>query len=365
MKPIEENGTPFLKQVSKLFEDLAAGQRGKPPISPRITCTRLRRLREIRCELVETSDPNLSIVSQGDLEVTVAQLNSARTKNESFASWVLRNKQAHRQFSAQSDLRGQGGQVSNLKEDKAASDSSNAFANFSVVALQKVAKNPNTPPITLKWLAAHYRADVRQAVAENPNIGKEIMTILAGDIEECVRIIVTENTALSRDLLLILCDDSSPLVSEKAKNVLYMQTKSAIMNQSLKSAENPIVGPNPTQETNKIIAKRNDFPQISSENAICKSPLSLKSGDKSKTEPEFITNEFLQVIAERSTTPPRRLAELAMHPDKLIRCMVAANPNATPEILWHLAKDDSIDVRRKLLSNYNCPEEVINYLMRK
>src|SRR5277367_1235793 len=99
MKPTEENGNPFLKQVSKLFEDLAAGQKEKPPISPRITCTRLRRLREIRCELVETSDPNLSIVSQGDLEATVAQLNSARKKNESFASWVLRTKQAHQQFS--------------------------------------------------------------------------------------------------------------------------------------------------------------------------------------------------------------------------------------------------------------------------
>jgi len=79
----------------------------------------------------------------------------------------------------------------------------------------------------------------------------------------------------------------------------------------------------------------------------------------------LIEREFLQVIAERSTTPPRRLAELAAHPDKIIRSMVAANPNATPEILWKLAKDESIDVRRKLLGNYNCPEEIINHLMNK
>ncbi len=361
MKPAEENANPFLKQVSKLFEDLAAGQKEKPPISPRITCTRLRRLREIRCELVETSESSLSLLAQSDIEATVAQLNSARTKNESFASWVLRNKEAHRQFSdAQGQLRERS---PNNKDNAQASDNPDAFANFSPAALQRVAKNPDSPRATLKWLAAHYQADVRQSVAGNQSAGEEIMTVLADDADEAVRIVLTENKALSRPLLLKLCDDPSPLVSEKAKNILYAQSKSAIAN-GLKqeSKDNQIVSPDIS-----AITQTNDMPVISSENAICQLPVRLRSGDKNKSEAELeiIEREFLQVIAERSTTPPRRLAELAMHSDKLIRSLVAANPNATPEILWQLAKDDSIEVRRKLLSNYNCPEDIINYLMCK
>jgi hypothetical protein len=352
MKPTEETSNPFLKQVSKLFEDLSAGQKEKPPISPRITCTRLRRLREIRCELVETADASINAASQNELEATVAQLNAARTKNESFATWVLRNRQAHKEFSdVQNQLRGQ--TYTNGREDQ---KSNNAFSNFSPAALQKVARNFNTPPSTLKWLAAHYRAEVRQAVATNANADVEIMTMLAGDAEEGVRIVLAGNPSLTRSVLLKLCDDPSPLVSEKAKNILYEQSKSAI---SQKTGENPIVVKRPA-EANPVKAV---FPEISSENTLCETGHSANA--KSKKELELIEREFLQVIAEKSTTPPRRLAELAVHPDKIIRGIIAANPNSTPEILWQLAKDESMDVRRKLLGNYNCPEEIINHLMRK
>lgn len=331
MKSQETNGNAFLKQVSKLFEDLAAGQKAKPPISPRITCTRLRRLREIRCELVETSD-SLNTVNP-DLESTVVQLNNARAKNESFASWVLRNKQAHQHMI---DLQGQfcGQSPIDNPQNLQKMDAANAFNNFSPSALQTVAKNPKSPLSTLKWLAAHYKVEVRAAVSKNPSGGHEIMSILSLDGEDQVRMSLLENPALTRDLLLRLCDDAVSVISEKAKNMLYEQTKFAMKNN-----------------------------QASTENVPVQPAVKTHPNEISTEESEIIEREFLGVIAERSTTPPRRLAELAVHPDVLIRCMVAANPNATPEILWQLAKDKSVNVRRKLLTNYNCPQEIINHLL--
>ncbi len=366
MKFAEENGNPFLKQVSKLFEDLANGQKDKSPVptGPRITCTRLRRLREIRCELVETSDPDLSTIGQNELEDTVAQLNTTRTKNESFAAWVLRNKQMHQQLSSvPNELRVQ--IYTNNKDDKKKNNSNNAFSNFSPAALQKVARDPSTSRNILKWLASHYKPDIRQAVAENPNAGHEIMEILVADVDDGVRIMLAKNAKLSRNLLIKLCDDVSPLVAEKAKNSFYEQNKFAITkNQIPVPTEHLIILPSPAQLAAEAV-KENDSPATPLKDTISEPVPCLKHGDKNKTASELIEREFLQVIAERATTPPRRLAELSLHPDELIRCTVAANPNATPEILWQLAKDDSIEVRKKILSNYNCPEDIINYLKQK
>jgi hypothetical protein len=43
---------------------------------------------------------------------------------------------------------------------------------------------------------------------------------------------------------------------------------------------------------------------------------------------------------------------------------VAGNLNATEEICWQLAKDPLPEVRLKLIDNYNCPVEVIEYLQK-
>ena len=361
MTSTDKNGNPFLKQVSKLFDDLSAGQKEKPPISPRITCTRLRRLQEIKCELLE-SDLDLNMASQNELEATVAQLNTARTKNESFGSWILRNKQAHQQMAnMESQLHFQA--RTNSLNDKNSKD--NAFANFSPTVLQKVAKNPNTPATTLKWLATHHKPEVRRAVATNRNANMEIVLILANDADENVRCYLLDNVALNQDTLVKLCDDLSPLVSEKAKNILYERNKNVDINMSAKSGKYIDYAQINESfiESQAAEPEANFVPTVSADNLAPKSMPALDNGNQEKAE--LIEREFLQVIAERSTTPPRRLAELAVHPDKIIRGIVAANPNTTPEILWQLAKDESIDVRRKLLGNYNCPEDIINSLMRK
>jgi hypothetical protein len=71
---------------------------------------------------------------------------------------------------------------------------------------------------------------------------------------------------------------------------------------------------------------------------------------------------FLKVIAQKSSTPARRLAELAKHANKEIRALVAENANAPIETLWILAKDPAAEVKLKLTENYNCPIEIIEAL---
>jgi len=166
---------------------------------------------------------------------------------------------------------------------------------------------------------------------------------LARDGEDSVKVAVLDNVKTSNDLLLRLCDDQSPLVSEKAKNMLYEKSKFAIKNNENGAAFNVSA----SQQALDALEG------ISVENRL------RRLADK---ESEIIEREFLKVIAERSTTPPRRLAELAAHEDIAIRCLVAANPNASPEILWRLANDPSAEVRKKLFGNYNCPPDIIEYL---
>jgi hypothetical protein len=68
------------------------------------------------------------------------------------------------------------------------------------------------------------------------------------------------------------------------------------------------------------------------------------------------------VIAQKSTTPPNRLAELSKHANKEIRAIVAENANAPVETLWNLSKDSVAEVKLKLTENYNCPIEIIEAL---
>ena len=74
------------------------------------------------------------------------------------------------------------------------------------------------------------------------------------------------------------------------------------------------------------------------------------------------TINFLKLIARKSSTPPRRLAELARHPDARIRAAVAENANSPLELIWLLAKDMDQEVKLKVTENYNCPVEVLEAL---
>ncbi len=329
------NGNLFMKQVSKMFEDLSAKPAGQSqPANPRITCTRLRRLREIRRELV--LDPD----SESDNESATAGQASNKAcgqeKSESFADWVLRNQHSHQHFVAKPEVQHEETKVATNRE---ASKIVHEFANFSSAALQKVAKNPRTPISTLKLLAAHYRVEVRQALAGNENIDVDILNILLNDSVDMIREALLDNKNIAREHVLRLCDDQSPLVAEKAKNLLYNTTKSE--------------------------AGKRQSMTVTANMDVCV-PSQAQSGprvDKFGTQESIvIEREFLALIAERSTTPPRRLAELAVHPDATIRCLVAGNSNATEEIFWQLAKDPLSEVRSKLLGNYNCPAEIIEYL---
>jgi hypothetical protein len=74
------------------------------------------------------------------------------------------------------------------------------------------------------------------------------------------------------------------------------------------------------------------------------------------------TIAFLKLIARKTNTPARRLAELAKHPDASVRASVAENANAPAELLWVLVKDVEQEVKLKLIENYNCPLEILEAL---
>ena len=210
MKLDSQSNNLFMKQVSKLIEDLSSIQSTKPAIkqsveppsaSPRITCTRLRRLREIRRELVLDVDSR----SHNELipAATSHQNSEGQCKVESFA--VDKTKQ-----------------IPCIKRAQAP-------GGFSPIALQKVAKDPATPASTLKRLSVHHVVEVRQAVAANENSDCEILGLLVRDSADCVKEAALGNKNMRREDIIRLCDDLNPLIAEKAKSILYQMAKQAIM----------------------------------------------------------------------------------------------------------------------------------------
>jgi hypothetical protein len=199
--------------MSKLFGDLSDKTHNKPkPGTPRMTCTRLRRFRETRQDLIAASEFGPSnALTQTENEAD--ELN----KKGSFAEWVERNQQARQEVMEKQNQYHEEVKNSNNRD---ADKTQQAFAHFSSAALQELARNVNTPLITLKWLAAHYDVKVRQALATNENIGSDILHILVRDGDDGVKEAVLDNKNITKEEILRLCDEDNPVIAEKAKDML-------------------------------------------------------------------------------------------------------------------------------------------------
>jgi len=215
-------------------------------------------------------------------------------------------------------LRGQMPTPNTDLENNSAKRNKDTFINFSQAALIMVAKNPETPTSTLKWLAAHHCAEVRKAVAQNENIDDETMIILAEDPDDSIKNSVLDNARISKDLAAKLASNKSLCVSTKARNIYYqldMQPKEPL-------------------------------------------PLSKKPDNKQRimqTE-----REFLKALVNSADTSRKLIVKSPrLMSDGHIRMLVAGNPNATTEILWQLATHPISQVKRKLVDKYNCLLETI------
>lgn len=223
-----------------------------------------------------------------------------------------------------------------LESTQVSNESPESLAELSEAALNVIAGNPRTQSSTLCWLAAHYNPEIRATVARNSNALPETVWLLAKDHDQAVRLAIAEHLESNRDVLRALVDDPSPLVSWRAQNTLSMV------------AELP-----GSQETSTSCETR---PRRQPK----KSQAAKQQNRQRDQSPEEI--EFLVLVAQKPTTPGRRLAQLAEHDNAQVRAAVAENANCPLEALWTLAKDLVAEVKVKLADNYNCPVEIIESL---
>ncbi|MGH9549707.1 MAG: hypothetical protein ACRD3W_10040, partial [Terriglobales bacterium] len=219
----------------------------------------------------------------------------------------------------------------------------NPFRHYSETALTLMAQNPTTPAITLIWLCLHTNPDIRAAVARNPVCSPEALSYLAKDREAGIRHAIAENPRAPISLLEMLTNDRNPLIAWRAQNHLN-ESQGRQTVHDIKLPDWKKMGEAQTQTGNHRHLHAPSLPY---------------SEELSASEE---TISFLKLIARKTNTPARRLAELARHPDPRVRAAVAENANTPLELIWLLAKDEQQDVKLKVTENYNCPVDVLETL---
>jgi hypothetical protein len=218
---------------------------------------------------------------------------------------------------------------------------SHPYDRFSESSLKLIAQNPKTPTGALAWLAAHRDPHIRAAVAKNPSTPIETYWVLARDHEASIRYSIAENLYMRPEILRELSRDRNPLIATTAQSSLH-SVRETIMNALPPSS---------------LIEKKN------SESTPHKATTSASVSEAEPTKPEQLGDEeFLLMIAHKTTTPPRRLKDLANHVESTIRGAVAENPNTPSEVLWQMARDTDPTVKIKLAKNCNLPEEILDIL---
>lgn len=244
---------------------------------------------------------------------------------------------------------------------------SNPFAHFSEASLRLLAESPATAPGTLIWLACHHNPDIRASVARNSKTPIETIWLLAQDDEAGVRLSIAENSQSSPSVLQVLSEDKNQLVAWRANNTLKLLQLGQREMEQFKVDQT-------VAELSSTEYDRYEEPAQSSDESA---PYELQPGDIVDLDPPppetpapaptpDTTDEtllaFLTLIAHKASTPQRRLYELARHANPEIRAAVAANDNASLEIMWLLSRDRDKEVREKLLENCNCPIEILEAL---
>ncbi|MBX9670180.1 MAG: hypothetical protein K2X93_21445 [Candidatus Obscuribacterales bacterium] len=223
----------------------------------------------------------------------------------------------------------------------------NPFNPTTKAALLDIARASSTPINTLRWLSENTDADVRKLVASNTNTPSEVLRTLSKDWDGTVRLAVLDNQKVPIDIITELSSDSNPLVSLRACYAIDERRK------SMDKSGSPSRAPAP-QPTIKDIPNLHVYHRYS-------------QGAKTLPVSSYLTTEaveFLTIVAQKLTTPPQRLAELAEHPSSEVRAAVAQNGKTPLDILWRLSLDVSPTVKRGLTQNETCPLELLRELLR-
>lgn len=223
--------------------------------------------------------------------------------------------------------------------------SPNPFSASTNHALAEIAKAKSTPVTTLTWLADNPNSEVRRCTAGNTSTPAAVLRKLSKDWDAAVRLAVLDNSKVPIDIITELSNDTNPLVSLRACYALdeRRKTHEAIL------AKQP-----PPAQTIK------DIPNLQAYNKYMQPGAAQNLSQQ--TTPEAI--EFLKIVAERTSTPPQRLAELSNHPSAEVRSAVALNTNTPLAVLWRLSLDLDPVVKSALTKNQGCPIELLRELMR-
>ena len=334
----------IVKRMEKLLVIPCLEQKKESPVN---TCTRQKRLREMQAELItqgsltevviEDLTEDLTGISIRDLiDARIAQIervdgtanqrvhHAPNDKNRTiinlqslaasiyfwspYAAWTKEERKSkfmNGRFEGRSSV--------NNDNDKNSAHRKDTFINFSQAALVMVARNPQTPSSTLKWLAAHHSPEVRKSVAQNESTDDETLLLLIEDVDVSVKIALLDNPRINKDLAAKLSHDPNFAVGTKASKKYYeleMQSKEPI----------PLC-----KQTHKEMAVLKD------------------------------ERDFLKIVADSNNNEQRLFVQSSkVNSDWHIRMLVAGDPNATAEILWQLASHPISQVKRKLVDKYSC-----------
>ena len=192
----------------------------------------------------------------------------------------------------------------------------------------------STSPDELRTLAADEHKDVRKSVAGNPNTPVEALTHLANDSSPEVRRELASHPNLPAELRAKLMKDSDPLVREQ---IAKRQDNSA--------SALALMSKDKDWRVRSIVAQRED--------------LDPKTLANLASDPEVLVRS---VVAANQSTPRKALESIAARGDLLTNMRLAENPNvqamaadqnATPQILTALAYNSTIEIKQLVAANPN------------
>jgi hypothetical protein len=201
-----------------------------------------------------------------------------------------------------------------------------------------IAANPNLPVDYLERLSF---TKARTGVAQNPATPADILARLSLDVDQAVRAAVASNPNTPPDIL-------QSLAMEEETDIL------------LALASNPHI---PEQLLNHFIQEGDvgllsecDFKKI----LFSHKKLGINRLKANRSHSFFCVRIG---IAANPNATPELLSELAKDEERFVREAVAENRNTTPELLSRLVRDESQIVRAAVAKNPNSPTEILTYLV--
>ena len=266
-----------------------------------------------------------------------------------------------------------------VPEDELLAQFGGGLPNDGRAAISGTARNPNTPPSVLAFLAAHPDKFVRIAAAANPNLGAGVLAELARDDEDDVRVAAAQHPNTPPDVLALLADDPDGFVRQRVAanpntppDVLaaFASDTSDPFNVSVEAARNPSTPPAILAE---LAAGRSNAGRYVGENPGAPADLLAEIGGIGVAANPGAPVEVLarlansdarvrQYVAANPSTPIDILVLLASDPDDAVRYRVAENPNTPPDILAGFAADSRSGAHSAVAANPSTPADILESL---